>query len=163
MSHSDREGAGAESDLDDLIEAYFEDVKVLAVSTARLLRERKPVPKEPLDGYDGRLSQWLTEMLNYGPPDGPDQAWPIVLALVNRAPDEQTLTFIGASALEDLVNNAGAQFAHRIRDRAASDSRFRRALCDVWYHADAPTSLRALVDAARAEFWSPQPDDIAAH
>jgi hypothetical protein len=162
MSRTDRESAGPDSDLDDLIEAYFEDVKVLAASTARLLRERKPVPKEPVDGYDGRLHQWLTEMLNYGPPDGPDQAWPIVLALVNRARDEQTLRFIGASWLEDLVNNAGAQFAHRIRDRAAADSRFRRALCDVWYHADAPTSLRALVDAARAEFWNPQPDDIAA-
>jgi putative NIF3 family GTP cyclohydrolase 1 type 2 len=117
----------------------------------------------PLDSHDGRLSQWLTKMLNYGSPDGPDQAWPIVLALVNRAPDEQTLTFVGASALEDLVNNAGAQFAHRIRDRAAADSRFRQALCDVWCHADAPASLRTLVDAVRSEFWSPQPDDTAAH
>lgn len=147
---------------DDLIEAYFRDQRILAASTARLLRERKPVPKEPLDGYDGRLSDWLTEMLNYGPPDGPDQVWPIALELVDRAPDEQTLTFIGAHVLEDLVNNFGARFADRIRDRAGLDPQFRRALCDVWYHEDAPVQLRALVDAARAEFWRPASGDIPA-
>jgi len=136
------------SDLDRSIERYFQDQKILGKRVSR---------KERLDGYDGRLFDWLTEMLNYGPPDGPEQVWPITLLLVDRAPDEQTLTFIGAHVLEDLVNNAGGRFLDRIRDRAAQDPRFRRALCDVWYHADAPAPLRALVDSARGEFWRTPP------
>ena len=140
---------------DDLVEGYFRDQKILASSAARQRRKGKPIQSEPLDGYDGRLFDWLTEMLNYGPADGPEQVWPIALDLVTRAPDEQTLTFIGAHVLEDLVNNAGDKFLDRIRDRAGADPRFRRALCDIWYHDDAPIQLRELVDAARAEFWRP--------
>lgn len=150
------------SDLDASIQAYFQDQKILHASTARLLDERKSVPTEPLDGYDGRLFDWLTETLNDGSPDGPEQVWPIVLELVDRAPDGQTLTFIGAHVLEDLVNNAGARFVDRLRDRAARDPRFRRALCDVWYRADAPSAVRALVDAARVEFWRPSAGDVGA-
>lgn len=101
--------------------------------------------------HDGRLFDWLTEMLNYGPPDGPEQAWPIILELIRRAPDEATLTYIGAGALEDLVNNAGDRFADRITAEAVDD-RFRASLTHVWFHQDVPEAIRDLVVAARGEF-----------
>lgn len=50
--------------LDELIDAYFADQRILAASTDRLLREHRPIPQSPLPGYDGRLFDWLTEMLN---------------------------------------------------------------------------------------------------
>src|SRR3954471_11483322 len=82
------------ANLEELIEGYFSDQKILAASTARLLREHKPIPKAPEPGYDGRLFDWLAEMLVYGPPDGPERAWPIILQLIDRAPDDDALTFI---------------------------------------------------------------------
>ena len=61
-------------DLDRLIQAYFADEKILAAN-----RTPGPISKEPLPGYDGRLFDWLTKMINYGPQDGPEQAWPVIL------------------------------------------------------------------------------------
>ncbi|MBA2380816.1 MAG: hypothetical protein H0V73_01780 [Chloroflexi bacterium] len=104
-----------------------------------------------MPGYDGRLFDWLTVVLNYGPADGPERAWPIILELVARAPDEESLVFIGASALEDVVNQPDDRFVRRIQDRAQTDPRFRRALRHVWCRSDAPHSLKALVAAARAD------------
>jgi hypothetical protein len=113
-----------------------------------------PIPKTPLPDYDGRLFDWLTEMLNYGPPDGPERTWPILLELVARAPDEATLSFVGSHGLEDLVNKAGARFADRIAEQARHDPRFRLALCDVWYRDDVPPGLKDLVDRSRAQEWT---------
>lgn len=137
------------SDLDALVDAYFRDQKILHIDTARLVRESKPVSTDALPGYDGRLFDWLTEMLNYGPSDGLEQAWPIVLELVVRAPDEEALMFIGSSALEDLVNHADGRMADRIQDHAKADPRLRRALRHVWCRSDALVSLKTLVAAAR--------------
>ena len=137
--------------LDELIEGYFADQKILAASTARLLREHKPIPKAPEPGYDGRLFDWLAEMLIYGPPDGPERAWPIILHLIDRAPDDDVLTFIGSGAVEDLVNKAGAEFADRIADEAATSWRFRAALRAAWPHDDVPDSIRALIRSSAAD------------
>ncbi len=136
-------------DLDALIEAYFADQKILAADTARHLAQHTPVPNTPVAGYDGRLIDWLTEMLNYGPPDGPERAWPVILELVARAPDEQALTFVGSGDVEDLVNKAGLEFADRIVEQAASNPRFRRALRHVWAHDDVPNALKELIVASR--------------
>jgi hypothetical protein len=136
--------------LEELIEGYFSDQKILAASTARLLREHKPIPKAPEPGYDGRLFDWLAEMLVYGPPDGPERAWPIILQLIDRAPDDDALTFIGSGAVEDLVNKAGAEFADRIADEAATSPRFRAALSAVWPSHDVPDSIRAVMRSSAA-------------
>jgi hypothetical protein len=137
------------ANLDELIDGYFADQKILAASTARRLRDHKPIPTGPEPGYDGRLFDWLTEMLNYGPPNGPERAWPIILQLIERAPDDDTLTFIGCGAVEDLVNRASAQFSDRIIDEAANSRRFRAALCHVWPHDDVPKSIRAIIRSSR--------------
>lgn len=128
------------ADLDNLIEAYFADQKVLAA-------QRGPGPAG--DEYDGRLFDWLTEMMISGPPDGPDQAWPIILQLVARAPDDDVLGFIGAGAVEELVNHHGMRFLDRIVQQAASDPRFRRVLGEAWPAEDVPDALKELIAASR--------------
>jgi hypothetical protein len=132
------------AELDSLIEAYFTDQEILSADTARLA-ERRPIPKGPLAGYDGRLFDWLTEMVNYGPSDGPERAWPIVLELIARAPNDAALVFVGSSAVEDLVNLHGAEFENRIVEEAATNPRLRLALQTVWAHNDVPHSLKTLI------------------
>jgi hypothetical protein len=137
------------ANLDELIEAYFADQKILSASTAQRLLDHKPIPKGPEPGYDGRLFDWLAEMLNYGPPDGPEQAWPIILQLIERAPDDNALGMIGSGAVEDLVNRAGAEFADRIFDEAANSRRFRLALRHVWPHQNVPNALLSVIRNSR--------------
>jgi hypothetical protein len=139
----------ANADLADLIAAYFVDQKLLSASSAHLIEERRPVPTEPLAGYDGRLFDWLAEMLTYGPPDGPEFAWPIILELVARAPDEAALTFIGSGPVEDLVNKHGVQFEGRVVSQATTDPRFRSALRHVWPHDGVADTLKELIAASR--------------
>lgn len=131
------------AELDSLIEAYFADWKILAAHRGSVL------PDTPLADYDGGLFDWLVEMLNYGPPDGPERAWPIVLQLVARAPDDEALAFVGSGAVEDLVNEQGVQFADRIVEQATRDPRFRRALRHVWPRDDVPSALKELIVASR--------------
>ena len=147
------------SDLDALIEGFFKDEKATAAEGRRARLEGRPwvVGPDAAAGHDGRLFDWLTEMLNYGPPDGPEQAWPIILELIRRAPDEETLTYIGSGPLEDLVNNAGDHFADRIAAENGDD-RFRASLRHVWFHPDVPAPIRDLVLAAREEIgWTTPP------
>lgn len=147
------------TDLDALVAGYFKDQKGAAAEGRRARLEGRPwvVPVGVPADHDGRLFDWLTEMLNYGPPDGPEQAWPVILELIRRAPDEETLTYIGAGALEDLVNNAGDRFADRIAGENGDD-RFRASLRHVWFHPDVPESIRDLVLAAREEIgWTTPP------
>lgn len=136
-------------DLDELVAGYFRDAKILAAETARHLAEHSPIERTPIPGYDGRLFDWLTEMLHYGPTDGPEQAWPIILTLVDRAPDERALIFIGCGALEDLVNGAGLRFQDRIVSQANRDARFRRALASVWPDDGAPAVLKSMIESSR--------------
>lgn len=147
------------NDWDGLVEGFFKDQKAGAAEGRRARMEGRAWvvgPDVPAD-HDGRLFDWLTEMLNYGPPDGPEQAWPIILELIRRAPDEETLTYIGSGALEDLVNNAGDRFADRIASEN-HDERFRASLRHVWFHPDVPESIRVLVLAAREEVgWTTPP------
>jgi hypothetical protein len=102
-----------------LIDGYFAYQRYLRKLTTRLLRERKPIPKGVPAEYSP-LWEWLGDMLQKpGPKDGPERAWPVILELVARAPDQEALASIGASAVEGLVNVAGALFAERIEAASA--------------------------------------------
>jgi hypothetical protein len=88
-------------------------------------------------------------LLTPAPEDGPERAWPVILELVARAPDDAGLAFVGASAIEDLVNAAGSRFADRIEAASVADPRFARALAFVWPDAEAAGGVRALIERAR--------------
>jgi hypothetical protein len=133
----------------DVIDGYFAYVRYLAKETARLRSERKPIPKR-VPAEFSPLSQWLDEMLlKPAPEDGPERAWPVILELVARAPDDEALSFIGASAIEDLVNAAGSRYAERIEAASFADARFTRALAVVWPDAEVSDRVRSLIMRAR--------------
>jgi hypothetical protein len=143
----------SQMDLDGLIQGYFNDERILAAKVAAQKARRRGEPEVPVpEGYDGRLFDWLTEMLmpRHGPADGPQRAWPIILALVERAPDTETLIFIGSGALEDLVRRAGSEFEERVIDYATHDPRFRTALSAVWQNENVPPKVVACIEAARS-------------
>lgn len=62
----------------------------------------------------------------------PEEAWPVIRAIVTAADDERTLCDVGAGILENLVRDHGAQFIDRIESAARGDAKFRVALSCVW-------------------------------
>ncbi len=63
--------------------------------------------------------------------DAPEIAWPILLEVINRAPDEM-LTYVAAGPLEDLVGYHGPQLIDVIEREAKRSPRFRKTLAGVW-------------------------------
>ena len=81
--------------------------------------------------------------------DGPEAAWPIVLALVERA-DDDAMPSPGAGALEDLLRRHGPEMIDRVELRAAVDRRFRFCLSHVW-KGQMPDEIWARVVVARGD------------
>jgi hypothetical protein len=136
-------------DPEELITGYFRDIGLLGANTAQALKapDRRYPPLSP--EYDGRLFGWLVDQLVLARPSAPERAWPVILELIRRAPDTDALGFVGADALEDLVNGHGREFESRILDRASRDPRFRVALANVWSQDGVPDSLVQAIDALR--------------
>ncbi len=72
----------------------------------------------------------------------PEDAWPLVLALIERAPDDEALAYVAAGPLEDLVRHYPQTFADRLVENTRRDPRFRAALAGVWGLGDLPEPLR---------------------
>jgi hypothetical protein len=60
--------------------------------------------------------------------DNPGEAWQFILALVERAPDEEALSGVAAGPIEDLISRHGGSFCDRIIDEARANARFKTAL-----------------------------------
>jgi hypothetical protein len=68
-----------------------------------------------------------------------DDIWEILLIILRRDPglDAETLAYIGAGPLEDLVCDVGAEYIERIEHEANQNRQFAKALTGVWpYRAD---------------------------
>jgi hypothetical protein len=78
-----------------------------------------------------------------------EAAWPLVLALVEKA-DDRALAPLGAGILEDILRRDGALIIERVEAEAAASGRFRRCLSHVW-RGDMPSTLWDRVVAARAD------------
>jgi hypothetical protein len=61
----------------------------------------------------------------------PAAAWELVLALV-RAADDDSLGYVGAGPLEDLVTAHGVSLIQEIEHEAMIDPRFQACLARVW-------------------------------
>ena len=103
---------------------FFDDYRAVSVA----LREGRALLDA--DDHSGVPDAVLTDLIVF---EGrPEDAWPIVVELVDRAPDDEALGYVGAAALEDLIQQHGDAFADRIIARAVSDGRWRIALRSVW-------------------------------
>lgn len=73
---------------------------------------------------------------------GNDDAWRVLLALVEQAPDNRALDLVGASPLEDFLNERTAvTYAERIAAEATRNPRFARALRASWKLPDSLSQL----------------------
>lgn len=101
-----------------------DDLERLVVGYLALARARSDSQKE--------CSWWAWEAMKEMLWHDPEAAWPVILRLVARAEDDETLAYVAAGPLEDLLADHGAAFIERVEVEAARDSRFRRALTGVW-------------------------------
>ncbi len=144
----DQSEPDVEGSLDDLVAGYFRYHERLKERTREDLK-RGYIPVRPPDP-DALLFQWLSDsILHARTNDAPERAWPVILELVQRAPDDEALIFIGADALEDFVRQWGALFESRIVDQAARDEQFRKALASVWENSETPPALAEAIRHAR--------------
>ena len=81
---------------------------------------------------DPPVFDWATELLNVAIRDQPDAAWDLILILVERAPHDDALGWVGAGPLEDLLCEHGPIFIERAEVIANGDERFRKCLSRVW-------------------------------
>jgi hypothetical protein len=58
----------------------------------------------------------------------PELAWALIVEMINRAPSDNSLGFLAASPLEDLLSADGPAFIERVELLAAANPKFRRAL-----------------------------------
>jgi Family of unknown function (DUF6869) len=68
--------------------------------------------------------------------------FPVLIALVESAANDDALAYVGAGPLEDLINWHGAQFLDQIEESARRDRAFRTALATVRVSDSAPAAIR---------------------
>jgi hypothetical protein len=66
----------------------------------------------------------------------------MLMALVESAPDDDALAYVGAGPLEDLINSHGVQFAGQIEESARRVPKFRTALAHVQLSSNVSASVR---------------------
>ena len=71
-----------------------------------------------------------------------EAAWPMLLVLIERAPDDAALAYVAAGPLEDFVRTHHDGFGTRILDEARRNARFRLALRGVWGWEELPQPFR---------------------
>jgi hypothetical protein len=76
---------------------------------------------------------FLVEEANAGIIDDPEQAWKIILLLIEAAPSRKTLLAV-ASPLRQLLNPYFDEFISRVADEAARNDRLAYALSHVFIH-----------------------------
>jgi hypothetical protein len=132
------------SDIDTLVADYFEAFR----------RMTSPIRADRLPAHDGDpLGDWLMSNL-VGRGRAPEEAWDVVAALVDRAPDDDTLAYVIAGPLDDLVRKHGLQFEDRLVDRARRDRKFRFAMTSLSVLDDVPPALAARLRPPGGE-WRP--------
>ena len=77
----------------------------------------------------------------------PEAAWPVILRLIARAENDETLAYIAAGPLENLLADHGPTFIERVEAQAMHDSRFRRALTGVWGRSGMDQDVIRRIDA----------------
>jgi hypothetical protein len=82
-------------------------------------------PEKPIYG-------WASQMLVHQIDENPDAAWNLVLGLIARAPDDDSLGWVGAGPLEDLLCHHGEMLIDRVEQLAKADPRFKQCLAGVW-------------------------------
>ena len=87
---------------------------------------------------------WVMELCQYHP----NEAWPLVQALVEVSRDDTDLASVAAGPIELFLNDHGDRVIGRMELEAASSPAFRRALSGVWPSSITPAVWARVVKAA---------------
>jgi len=85
---------------------------------------------------------WAWEDVDTAAREPSPQTFDLLLALANAAPDDKALAYLGAGALEDLINWHGIEFVDQIEQCARRDRAFREALANVRLSNNIPAIVR---------------------
>jgi hypothetical protein len=105
---------------------------------------------EPEPPIFGRATQILNHLIEVQP----DEAWDRILALISNSRPE-SLRFVAAGPLEDLISKHGAVMIDRIEALAASDPQFLSCLAGVWGHIRFEPSIYARVQGVIQKYPNP--------
>lgn len=134
--------------LDSFAAEYFKEWRALSADAPRKERIRS----------DSRVRASHVEQLDELIWEDAEAAWHLILALVDRAPSDEALSFVAASPIEDLIRRRGAEWAHRIAAEAESNTRFREALNYVWgwdgFADQVTAAVLPLLDAEVRAHWT---------
>lgn len=90
--------------------------------------------------YSEDLSSfWAHEFMHELLDNDMEKAWVVTLDLVNFAPNKESLAYVGADVLEEILKRSGTRFIDRIEHEANSSKRFLYALANAWIRKDAET------------------------
>jgi hypothetical protein len=89
---------------------------------------------------------WVVEMLQ----EHPDEAWPVLQALVAVARDDRELAVVAAGPIEEVLVAHGPLVIARVETQAAQDPKFRRALSGVW-RSEIAEAVWVRVSSARGD------------
>jgi hypothetical protein len=120
-------------DLDAFAAQFFADWKAMRGTRAERLELKRRERERPSD--------WLTNVLILWPSRAED-AWPVIVHLIEAAPDDEALSYVAAGPLEDALHYHAERFGDRILTRARTDPKFREALAGVWGWERVPEPLR---------------------
>ena len=84
---------------------------------------------------------WAWEQVNEAVQNSPEEGWPLILALVDSAPNDPILANVAAGPLEDLIVQHGEQFIERIEVMARQNAKFRKSLTGAWCEGDIPNEI----------------------
>ena len=120
-------------DLDEFATEYFRDWEALRGGTRAERIAYEHAGRRPSD----TLVEFLLDE-----PTKPEVAWPVILHLIERAPNDAAIAFVAAGPLEDLLHIDGVTFGDQIVHEARRNPRLRQALGDVWGWERVPEPLR---------------------
>jgi len=103
---------------------------------------------EQLAGWAGDL-HWTWLIVDDLVRHRPDIAWPLLLEMIRRCPDDAALDLLAAGPLEDYLAAHGRAVIDAVEAEAARNPRLRRALGSVWQNAtphDAWARVAAMCD-----------------
>jgi hypothetical protein len=72
----------------------------------------------------------------------PHKGWALIVALADRAPDQDALDLLGAGPLEDFIREHGLAYLDEIDDAATRSEKFRSALTYAYGWDKVPTAVR---------------------
>lgn len=85
---------------------------------------------------------WAWEDVDHAVSIATPDVFELVLALIDSAPNDDALDYVGAGPLEDLINWHGAVFVDRIEEAARRSRAFRYALFGVRMSEEVPLAVR---------------------